>query len=58
MKLNSERSDNVLYGNYNYVFFRTFNNEKLIEVAIWSKNFARYATLSLTPTHSFSLLLM
>ena len=39
---------NVLYGNYNYVSFRTFNNEKPIEVAISSKIFAPYATLSLT----------
>ena len=28
----------------NYVFSRTFNNEKTIEVAIASKNFALYAT--------------
>ena len=34
---------NVLYRNYNYVSFRTFNNEKPIEVA----------TLSLTLMHSF-----
>ena len=45
-------------GNHNYVSFRTFNNEKPIEVAISSKNFAPYATLSLTPMHSFSSLLM
>ena len=49
---------NVLHDNYNYVSFRTFNNEKPIEVAISSKNFAPYATLSLTPMHSFSSLLM
>ena len=39
---------NVLHGNYNYVSFRTFNNEKPIEVAISTKIFAPYATLSLT----------
>ena len=44
MKFNRKRSEiNVLYRNYNYVFFRTFNNEKPIEVA----------TLSLTLMHSF-----
>ena len=39
---------NVLYKNYNYVSFRTFNNEKPIEVAI----------LSLTLMHSFQSLVM
>ena len=55
MKLNSERQYvyNVLYGNYNYVSPRTFNNEKPIELAISSKKLAPYATLSLTPMHSF-----
>ena len=55
MKLNRERSEisAVLYKNYNYVSFRTFNKEKPIEVAISSENFAPYATLSLTLMHSF-----
>ena len=60
MKLNRERSEisAVLYKNYNYVSFRTFNNEKPIEVAISSENFAPYATLSLTLMHSFQSLVM
>ena len=55
MKLNRERSEisAVLYKNYNYVSFRTFNKEKPIEVAISSESFAPYATLSLTLMHSF-----
>ena len=49
---------NVLYSNCNYVPFRTFNNEKPIEVAILSKNFAPYATLPLTLMHLFKSIAM
>ena len=44
---------NVLNSNYNYVSSGNFHNEKPIEVAISSKNFAPYATLSLPLMHSF-----
>ena len=57
MRLNRKRSEisaTYCIGNRNYVSFRTFNNEKPIEVAISSKSFAPYATLSLTLMHSFS----
>ena len=41
----------LLYGNYSFVSFRTFNSEKPIEVAISSNNFAPYATLALILMH-------